>query len=43
MVILSAGDLVCVFVVCCLDEVFCTVCYWWLGDAGSCIQVVSFV
>ena len=18
-------------------------CYWWLGDAGSCIQVVSFV
>ena len=21
----------------------CTGCYWWLGDAGSCIQVVSFV
>ena len=29
--------------VCCLDEVFCTGCYWWLGDARSCIQVVSFV
>ena len=29
--------------VCCLDEVSCTRCYWWLGDAGSCIQVVSFV
>ena len=29
--------------VCCLDEVSCTGCYWWLGDAGSCIQVVSFV
>ena len=28
--------------VCCLDEVSCTGCYWWLGDAGSCIQVVSF-
>ena len=25
---------------CCLDEVSC---YWWLGDARSCIQVVSFV
>ena len=21
----------------------CTGCYWWLGDAGSCILVVSFV
>ena len=21
----------------------CTGCYWWLGDAGSWIQVVSFV
>ena len=29
--------------VCCLDEASCTVCYWWLGDARSCIQVVSFV
>ena len=26
-----------------LDEASCTGCYWWLGDAGSCIQVVSFV
>ena len=29
--------------VCCLDEVSCTGCYWWLGDAGSCIPVLSFV
>ena len=29
--------------VCCLDEAFCVVCYWWLGIAGSCIQMVSFV
>ena len=29
--------------VCCLDEVSCTECHWWLGDARSCIQVVSFV
>ena len=29
--------------VCCLDEVSCTGYYWWLGDAGPCIQVVSFV
>ena len=29
--------------VCCLDEASCTGCYWWLGDARSCIQVVSFV
>ena len=28
--------------VCCLDEVSCTGCYWWLGDARACIQVVSF-
>ena len=27
----------------CLDEVPCTGCYWWLDDAGSCIQAVSFV
>ena len=29
--------------VCCLDEASWTGCYWWLGDAGSCIQVVSSV
>ena len=29
--------------VCCLDEVSCTGCYLWLDDAGSSIQVVSFV
>ena len=29
--------------VCCLDEASCTGCYWWLGNAGSCIPVVSFV
>ena len=29
--------------VCCLDKASCTGCYWWLGDSGSCIQVVSFV
>ena len=29
--------------VCCLEEASCTGCYGWLGDAGSCIQVVSFV
>ena len=28
--------------VCCLDEASCTGCCWWLGDAGSCIPVVSF-
>ena len=28
---------------CCLDEASCTGCYWWLSDAGSCIQVVSFL
>ena len=27
----------------CLDEVSCTGCYWWWGDAGSCVQAVSFV
>ena len=40
---LFADDLVCIFV---LFVVFasCTGCYWWLGDdAGSHIQVVSFV
>ena len=29
--------------VCCLDEASCTGFYWWLGDARSCIQVVSFM
>ena len=29
--------------VCCLDEASWTGCYWWLGDAGSYIQVFSFV
>jgi len=29
--------------VCGLDEVSCTGCYWWLGDAGTFIQVVSIV
>ena len=29
--------------VCCLNEGSCTGCYWWLGDAGSCIPVVSSV
>ena len=29
--------------VCCLDEASCTGCYWWLLDARSYIQVVSFV
>ena len=29
--------------VCRLDEASWIGCYWWLGDAGSCIQVVSFV
>ena len=28
---------------CCLDEVSCTGCYWWLGDAGSGIQVLLVV
>ena len=27
----------------CLNEVPCTGCYWQLGDAESCIQVVAFV
>ena len=43
VVILSADDWVCICFVCCLDEVSCTGCYWWLGGAGSSIQVVSFV
>ena len=34
VVILSADDWVCICFVCCLDEVSCTGCYWWLGDAG---------
>ena len=28
--------------VCCLDEASCTVCYWWVSDARSCVQVFSF-
>ena len=28
---------------CCWDVASCTGCYWWLSDAGSCIQAVSFV
>ena len=43
VVMLSSDDWVCIFVFCCLDEASCTGSYWWLGDAGSCIQVVSFV
>ena len=44
VLILSADGLGLYFCfVCCLDEVCFTGCYWWLGDAGSCIQVVSFV
>ena len=43
MVILSAGDWVGTFFVCCLDEASCAGCYWWLGEAGLCIQVLSFV
>ena len=27
----------------CFDEASCTVCYWWLGDAGSFIQEVPLV
>ena len=23
-----------IFLFCVLDEVYCTGCYWWLGDAG---------
>ena len=29
--------------VCHLNEASCSGCYWWLGDAGSYIQAVSFV
>ena len=29
--------------VCCLAEASCTGCCWWLGDAGSSVQVVSCV
>ena len=31
------------FFVCCFDEASCPGCYFWLGDARSCIQVVSFL
>jgi len=43
------GNLVCWWLdlyfcfICCLDEASCTGWYWWLGDVGLCIQVVSFV
>ena len=53
MVLLSANDLVCVFVLSghpaqgatggWVDEASCTECYWWLGNAGSSIQAVSLV
>ena len=53
MVLLSADDLVCVFVLSghpaqgatggWVDEASCTECYWWLGNAGSSIQAVSLV
>ena len=43
VVIQSAEDWVRIFVLCCLDEAFCTGCYWWFSDAGSCIEVVSFM
>ena len=43
VVILYADDSFVFCFVCCLDEAFCTGCYWWLGSAESCIQVVSFV
>ena len=33
----------CFLFVCCLDEVSYSGCYRWLGDDGSCIQVVSSV
>ena len=38
MVILFADNWVCIFV-CVLDVGFYIECYWWLGDAGSYIQV----
>ena len=41
MVVLSDGLGLCFCFVCCLDELSCTGCYWWLGDVGSCITVVS--
>ena len=40
MVVLSAADWVCILF--CLLFVW-RVLHWWLGDIGSCIQVVSFV
>jgi len=42
VVILPADDGVCIFVLLLLDEASCTGCDA-LGDARSCIQVVSFV
>jgi len=44
MVILSAGDWVCIFCfIHYLDEVSWAGCYCCLGDAGFCLQVVSLV
>ena len=39
MVILSADDMVCIFV-CCLDEASCTGCYRCLGDAWVMLGLV---
>ena len=43
MVILSAYDWVYIFVLFVVWMKSCTGCYWWLGDARSCIEVVSSV
>ena len=45
MIILSVDDwvLFLLFFFFFLDKVSCTGCYCWLGDAGSCIEVVTFV
>ena len=44
VVILSADDLVCIFVLfCCLDEGSCRGCSCQVGNDRSCIQVVAFL
>ena len=45
VVILSADDWACIYVFLLLLFRWgsCTGCYWWLGEARACIQVVSFV
>ena len=43
VVLLSADGWVCVFVFFVVWMRHPSGCSWWLGDAGSCIQVVSFV